>query len=82
MANPKTGKDLLQEWERFVENKDAQAFHELYIGYYHYFHFRGLKRGFPTSTIEDAVSDIFCMSGKIRKNSVMSKTTTTGPSCT
>ncbi|RKR83695.1 RNA polymerase sigma factor (sigma-70 family) [Mucilaginibacter gracilis] len=59
MANDKKGKDLLPEWEQFITNKDSKAFHDLYIGYYHYFHFLGKKKGFAPPIIEDAISDLF-----------------------
>lgn len=59
MLQVKKGKDLKNEWEKFIFSEDDHAFYALYNHYFKYLSFIGLKKGFSTNKVKDAINDLF-----------------------
>nr|WP_305121144.1 sigma-70 family RNA polymerase sigma factor [Pedobacter xinjiangensis] len=53
------GISLTKEWNAFVNNKDEQAYLDIYAHYYNYLNFVGLKKGFSLAKVKDSINDTF-----------------------
>jgi len=59
MQDPTKGVELKDEWNRFVQTGNADAFHTLYTHYHDYFMYVGLKRGVAIAKVRDNINDLF-----------------------
>lgn len=54
-----SGKDLKKEWGEFATQESPEAFHSIYMHYYHYLSYLGLKKGFGSEQVKDIINDVF-----------------------
>lgn len=59
MLQIKKGGDLKNEWEKFIFSEDEQAFYAIYNHYFKYLCYIGLKKGFNSGKVKDAINDLF-----------------------
>ncbi|TCC96479.1 RNA polymerase sigma factor [Pedobacter hiemivivus] len=55
----KKGKDLIVDWESFIQNGDQSSFYDLYSHYHDYLTYLGLKKGANPEKTKDCVNDLF-----------------------
>jgi RNA polymerase sigma factor (sigma-70 family) len=53
------GIDLKKEWIAFISSKNEQAYLDIYVHYYNYLNFIGLKKGFSNTRVTDSINDVF-----------------------
>jgi RNA polymerase sigma factor (sigma-70 family) len=64
----KKGAAYTKEWSAFIHSEDEEAFHGLYVHYFKYLYFIGLKKGFPADRIKDHINDLFLYLWEKRKS--------------
>lgn len=55
----KKGEDLKSQWGAFVDSANESAYRELYIHYYKYLTYIGLKKGNSAAKVKDCINDLF-----------------------
>ena len=58
-VNILNGNELKPQWELFVAEGDHTAYKLLYLHYYRYFTFVGLKKGCSATKVKDALNEVF-----------------------
>ncbi len=55
-------------WQKFVDHENREAYYKLYVHYYSYLSFVGVKRAFDSELVKDAINDIFLLFWEKRKS--------------
>lgn len=53
------GNELKPQWDLFVAECDHASYKALYLHYYNYFIFIGLKKGFAAGKVKDVLNEVF-----------------------
>jgi len=53
------GKELKEQWDRFLTDGDEDAFHDIYKHYLHYLGYIGLKKGAAFDQVQNCIADLF-----------------------